>query len=137
MNAPAPARYPAIRTPLVTLLRGFRVLSDLKTVLRSSPRHSNDEQNAIRGLASLHPAIPRKVTRLRARFVDRDAAGSAAAAGPEDSLFSEQEVQRCLAALKEDGVYIFSQRLSQPMVASLKSALATVPACSTSMKTIS
>lgn len=126
MNAPALARS-LVWTPVRAVVRGLSFLSDLKCVFRSSPLHTNDEQNAIRGLASIHPAIPRKIARLRARFVER-APAAVVDADKTEPLFPEAEMQRCVAALQENGVHAFAQRLPQPLVASLKRSLAALPA---------
>lgn len=69
MSALTQLRHRMVRPPLTAALQAVR------SILRAHPRHSADEANAIRGLASLHPAIPRQVARLRAHLVDKDFAG--------------------------------------------------------------
>jgi hypothetical protein len=121
-------KHPIIRTPLAAVLRGLGFLRDLKVIFRSVPRHTYDETIAIRGLASMHPAIPRKVARLRAKFIAQGAAGAANPAGDVDLLFSTDEMQRCVAALTERGVYPFRECLPQSLVASLRNSLRALPA---------
>lgn len=128
MNALTLIRQRAIRAPISAVLRGLGFLADLKVIFRSTPRHSYDEANAIRGLASIHPSIPRNVAGLRSRVVGRGAGIASSSADDADSLFSREEMQRCVESLNENGVYAFRERLPQSLVAGLQNSLRTLPA---------
>jgi hypothetical protein len=128
MNALTLFRQRVIRPPLAAALRVLGFLADLKTVFRSTPLHSNDEANAIRGLASIHPALPRQVARLRARVVDRGGRDSIRSVDDRDSLFSKGEMQRCVESVKKDGVYTFVERLPRSLLSDLQNALRALPA---------
>jgi hypothetical protein len=128
MKTPALLKHPAIRDPILVALKGLRFAADLKVLFRSVPHHTIDEQNAIRGLATLHPAIPRKVARLRAKLVGDVPASNAHATGAAGFLFSGEEIHRCVEQLNRDGVYVFKERLPQSLVAGLQSSLKALPA---------
>ena len=128
MNTLALIKHPAIKTPIMAMLRGLGLLADLKVIFRSVPHHTFDETNAIRGLASIHPSIPRKVAKFRAKVIGRGAASTANSADDADFLFSREEIQRCVESLNENGVYAFGERLPQSLVAGLQNSLRVLPA---------
>jgi len=128
MNALTQFRHRVIRPPIAAALQAAGFLRDLRSIFRADPRHSNDEANAIRGLASLHPAIPRQVAKLRARLVDRDPAGILESVDGKDALFAAEEMQRCVERLKADGVYVFQERLPHALIGALQGALKASPA---------
>lgn len=128
MNTLATVRHPLPRALLIAARKTLAFLSDARAIFRSIPRHTNDEQNAVRGLASIHPAIPRKVATWRARWIERTTAGTSAVESDAGLLFSHEEMQRCIASLNENGVYAFRERLPAPLIAGLQSALRALPA---------
>lgn len=120
-------KRPALRAPIVATLSALRFLSDLGTLFRATPHHTDAEANAIRGLASLHPALPRKVAWLRARFLERTGK-TTAPTSEADLLFSEDEVRLCVANLEQNGVHVFRERLPWTLVTALQGALRALPA---------
>ena len=124
MNALA---HPFVRSSAATVIRGWQFLSDLKVLLRRTPRHTDDEMRAIRGLASIHPAVPRKLARVRSMVVEKGQA-VVPLPGDSDTLFSEAEIEECVRDLRNDGVHVFQRRLPAPLVSSLKTRLQALPA---------
>lgn len=117
-----------LRPPIATARQGLGFLADLKTILRSIPHHTYDEQNAIRGLASIHPALPRQVARLRARLVEPSTAGADEFADDANLIFSREAMKRCVEGLKANGVYVFPKLLPPSLVVALQGALHSLPA---------
>ncbi|HVY06734.1 MAG TPA: phytanoyl-CoA dioxygenase family protein [Burkholderiales bacterium] len=114
---------------LLAVVDMLRFLASLRVVFRPIPHHTYDETIAIRGIASVHPAIPRWVARFRARVIDRQEGRSAVAIGDESEfLFSRSEIERCLATLKQDGIYVFAERLPASLLTALQRSVSTLPA---------
>jgi hypothetical protein len=128
MTTLATAKHTLPRTLLIAARQALAFLSDARAIFRSVPRHTDDEQNLIRGLASIHPAIPRKIARWRARWIEQSMVDADAAATDAELLFSREEMQRCVASLNQNGVYAFRERLPASLVAGLNGALRALPA---------
>lgn len=127
MKLPRLLEHSFIKIPLLSLLNGLKFLQDLKSIFRKIPQHSNDEANAIRGLASIHPLLPRGVAQFRAILH-----GHKMASNPDSDiasfLFSEKEMQRCVASLKKNGVYAFEEMVPESLVKDIQKKLRELPA---------
>jgi hypothetical protein len=125
-------KHPFIKLPLLSLLSALRFLRNLRVVFRKVPQHSDDEAIVIRALASIHPMLPRKVARFRAKIIDRVAQRSLPLSGQgsedADFIFSEMEMQRCVEGLRVNSYYVFNETVPQSLVKSLQQALNSLPA---------
>jgi Phytanoyl-CoA dioxygenase (PhyH) len=128
MNKPLELAQSPLRALLSAAVRALTLLADLRSLFRAAPHHTHDEQRAIRALASLHPAFPRKVARLRARAVDRSPSSNDAVVATREPLYLESEHEQCVRNLRDHGVHVFRERLPQSVVASLQRSLQELPA---------
>lgn len=105
----------------------FSTLNNLVTILLftffylfKNPKHSWREQKAIRLIASIHPLIPKFFSRLRGllknknkyKFDLRD---------KYNNYFSE--INSCVSSLKNEGYYVFEQKLTADKIYEIKESL--------------
>lgn len=125
-------KHPFIKLPLLFVLSVLTFLRDLRVIFRRVPLHSDDEAIVVRALASIHPMLPRKVARFRAKVIERVSLRSSPHpdldSDDADFIFSEMEMQRCVESLRVNGFYVFNETVSQSLLSSLQQGLNSLPA---------
>ena len=110
---------------LHTINNFFYILLFVSYYLYKNPKHSWREQKMVRLIATIHPLIPKFFARLRGLIKNKTKYKFITGDKYDDHFL--EEINSCVSSLRNEGYYIFNQKLTNDQIYRIKDSLKKIP----------